>query len=956
MKLLKFTVAVALLWCAVFPHGALADVINFEGAPPGLLVQDSASQTTFSNATVRDYGPGFAHSGTKGIEACFAQEFCTAALRIDFSAGQQRVKLWVGFSAQLSAATTIVLQAHEQNGLQVGNAQVVLNASAGPIPVQAPLEFVSASPNIRYVTVFARGPNSPSVNNGLVVDDVEFDTAGVQPPCNAALPTVSLSQPVNGMVVSTNQIRLQGNVITTTPILQATLGAKPSGTPGEGTVANILGTVISPSGGPFATNYGGAALIPGKNTVIVTVRNCRGAVRVLRDVVFTPIASGARFIYLGREVVQATQDMQHSVPLVADKPTVVRVYLAARGTPSITNVTGVLTAKRPFPGVPSYLASVNGATIDSSPLEAKRSDVNASLNFVLPDAWTRAGMANFQLSKLYIQGNDSTLPCIGCANPDGNSPYWSQFQRTKPLKLVLAPYLYTPLNRTPDILFTPMLALQYVNNVYPLSGDFPSDATGIKLLRILPMGSTDRDLEPTEGKRDFLNDLAEVASDVQDQYGSDVHLFGMTPFGYGGMAFRPGTVGFGHTWPVEGVSDTGIVPLRLVEIIGSVWAHELAHNFGRKHATSAHGERGADANFPYAHGGIGEPGVVTSTMKWLGSPLVISPDQPLGAHAHDFMAYGLKPLWVSPYTYKALFSKFSVVPQAFALAPQASVEKLVVGGHVAADGRTKLRPFHRITTRSSTSAGTSGAFRVELVDAAGRVTLTHRFDAQEIDDSQDRTFTEFVPWRAGTQKIVVRRGGTVLDTRIVSRNAPRLQITSPIGGDAWGAKAVVRWQAADDDGDRLTFAVLYNTGRDEPWIPIANGVTANEVTIDTNLLPGSNDARIRVRATDGINTTIAESRPFNVADKPPLPGILNPGEKPVARGAPIDLTGFAYDPEEGLLTGDRLTWTSDRERLIGRGGRLKTRLHSPGRHVITLTATDSRGRSVSSRTSVRVER
>jgi len=950
-----------LLLCAVLPRPALADTINFDAEPNGVLTQHPASHTTFRNATVRDYGPGFAHSGTKGIEACFAQEFCTAPLRIDFSAGQQRVKLWVGFSAQLSAGTTVVLRAHEQYDSQVGNAQVILNSSAGPIPVRASLEIVAASPNIRYVTVFLREPNGPSVNNGLVVDDVEFDTAGTQAPCTAPLPTVALSHPTNGTVVH-SKFRLQGTVTTASPLLTATLGAKPKGSPGEGTVENILGTVVSTSGGPFATDYGGAAFVPGENTVIFTVRNCRGFVRVLRNVTYKPSTSATGFKYLGLEVVQATQDLEASVPLVANKPTIVRVYLAADGTPSITgampaieNVTGDLTVIRPgsFGNITQALHSVGAATIDASPLQDKRSNANASLNFVVPDELVRAGKVNFKLSKLYIHDLVSTLPCVGCEAP---TPLW-QFRLTKPLRLVLAPYFNAQTSQTPDILFAPMLTLQFVNNVFPISGDFPSDDSGIKLLRILPMGSTGRNLASTGQAQAFVNELADVASDVLDQYGSDVRLFGMVPcLQCGGMAVLSGRLAFGKTWAIE----DGVVPVENIPDYGKIWAQELGHNFGRNHVSNDHNEAsggGADLNSPYAHGSIGEPGVAISTLQWLGSPYVISPSQPNDQHAHDFMSYGGSPHWVSPYTYKALFSKFSLVPPVFALAPQASVEKLVVGGSITTDGRTNLRPFHRIMTRTSTSGGNSGTFSVELIDAAGRVTLTHRFDAEEIEDSQDRSFTEFVPWRAGTQKIVVKRGGAVLATQAVSRNAPRLQITSPAGGDAWGAKAVARWQASDDDGDRLTFAVSYNTGRDQTWIPIANGLTANEVTIDTSLLPGSNTARIRVRATDGVNTTIVESRPFNVADKPPLIAIFNPkGEKPVARGAPVDLTGFAYDPEDGMLTGDRLTWVSDRDRGIARGGRLKTRLRSLGRHVITLTATDSRGRSVSARTFVRVER
>jgi subtilase family serine protease len=59
-----------------------------------------------------------------------------------------------------------------------------------------------------------------------------------------------------------------------------------------------------------------------------------------------------------------------------------------------------------------------------------------------------------------------------------------------------------------------------------------------------------------------------------------------------------------------------------------------------------------------------------------------------------------------------------------------------------------------------------------------------------------------------------------------------------------------------------------------------------------------------------------------------------------------DIIGFkasAYDPQDGVLDGEELVWTSSIDGLLGTGSSLeKTRL-SPGVHRITLTATDSDG-------------
>jgi len=53
--------------------------------------------------------------------------------------------------------------------------------------------------------------------------------------------------------------------------------------------------------------------------------------------------------------------------------------------------------------------------------------------------------------------------------------------------------------------------------------------------------------------------------------------------------------------------------------------------------------------------------------------------------------------------------------------------------------------------------------------------------------------------------------------------------------------------------------------------------------------------------------------------------------------------GTASDLEDGPLHGERLTWTSDRDGVLGKGRRVDVPRLSPGLHRIAFAATDSAG-------------
>src|SRR5215203_1949696 len=469
-----------------FPNLLLAQVtLSFDDRPPGPLSGQYSSQgVTFNFPLVRDYSqsPGFVHSGSKAIELCFAIEFCKSPLDVKFTTGQGRVRIFVGFTSQLDQSSTVRLRAFDQNGHVVTEALAVLGPSTGPIPVQIPLEVVSPGGRIRQI--IAGFASNDAFNNGLVFDDLEFSAAGSPPACPTQQnPVVTLSQPPPNSAVQINEFVLQGTVQTGAPLEEATLAAT---VPGNVRTSNVLGTIVQPIGGSFGAIRVDELLFPGSNTLTLSVRNCHGSGQARTTLTYSPVPNGTIVKLLGMEITQATQDLNNSVPQLAGKPTVVRLYFSTTGPTSITNVRGDITGFHEGAAFTPLLAQSLGTTdIDASQdMDAKRRDLKKSLNFVLtPDSYA-AGTMHFWLARLNVQGpGGATLACDGCA-------YWtSKFLRARPLNLVVAPYHYQKSDLTADAGASLFGGLGWLNNVFPISGNFPTDTSGINLT-MLPMAST----------------------------------------------------------------------------------------------------------------------------------------------------------------------------------------------------------------------------------------------------------------------------------------------------------------------------------------------------------------------------------------------------------------------------------------------------------------------------------
>ncbi len=129
---------------------------------------------------------------------------------------------------------------------------------------------------------------------------------------------------------------------------------------------------------------------------------------------------------------------------------------------------------------------------------------------------------------------------------------------------------------------------------------------------------------------------------------------------------------------------------------------------------------------------------------------------------------------------------------------------------------------------------------------------------------------------------------------------------APNGGENLTQPFNATWTASDQDGDTLTYAVLYSHDGGVHWRPLATGLEQPILMLDPAKLPGGAPARLRIAATDGILTTYRDSvGDFVVPTKPPQARIIIPRDGvQVASGQIVTFFGRGFDPEDGALTAD----------------------------------------------------
>ncbi|MEU6036881.1 hypothetical protein ABZ801_15880 [Actinomadura sp. NPDC047616] len=396
------------------------------------------------------------------------------------------------------------------------------------------------------------------------------------------------------------------------------------------------------------------------------------------DVVAQPLQMDAM------EVTQAIQDLSHSVPLIARKRTVVRVYLSYHGTTPVT-VSGELTARHSAGGPEEILLSENTVTLnpaDAGNVALARSDASRTLNFVLSGADIPPGPLTLRVNRVTDALTGASLSVGGERRPI------LYFHEGAPLRVRVLAFTYqwgTPPSTVAPTDRDMRLLLSWLGRAYPVA-EVQSTQGSVAATAVPPFGCGDINAQ-----------LAAIrAVDVNAGTDARTHYYGLVSdagFFMRGCAAGiptgapdPGTVASGPTGPNSWGWD----------LDGSYgdWygGHEIGHTLGRLHPGFC-GESQDDLNnYPFPAGQLSATGDGFAGFD-VGDPANALPLRALpGTQWHDCMTYCDRQ-WLSVYTYLGIKERLrqeDALPSAAARAGRARIPQVAAAG---GGGRPDQRRF-----------------------------------------------------------------------------------------------------------------------------------------------------------------------------------------------------------------------------------------------------------------------
>ncbi len=321
--------------------------------------------------------------------------------------------------------------------------------------------------------------------------------------------------------------------------------------------------------------------------------------------------------------------------------------------------------------------------------------------------------------------------------------------------------------------------------------------------------------------------------------------------------------------------------------------------------------------------------------------------------------------WISPSTSNTILDarqSASVLPSKVAALAESnwsaavSFDRVLYLSGYFENGELRLLPPQILQT-SQAGEYPAGDFSVSMQAADGSLLASASFELNqalgEYDAPNPGAFQVAIPYPSEAVRLVITKDGQEYYRLEKSAAAPNVSFDQPGAGTPVAGATTLSWSASDGDGDPLTYNVYYSPDNGTSWQLLGLNWNALNLPVDGSLLPGSEQALIRVVASDGLNTGQADSPAFVVPKHAPTVLIYSPDPdaQPWVAGQPNLLAGLAEDIEDGWLPGQAYQWISDKDGLLGQGNTLYVAL-SAGQHTITLTVTDADGQPDSASTSI----
>jgi hypothetical protein len=582
------------------------------------------------------------------------------------------------------------------------------------------------------------------------------------------------------------------------------------------------------------------------------------------------------FVFLDAlEVTQEVQDLAHSVPLVARKPTIVRAYLRCGLSP--VSVRGELkVARRPF-GPWHTVASLGPAQLDPSrkgrtlaDLRTRRADLGFSLNFRIPEALTGAGTLWLRMGRIRRAATGTPVPSLA------HLPVSTvRFRDSVSLRLRLVRLRYTmgnpPVTHEPSATDVDLIG-SWLRRAYPISS-LALSTTTVNATPVAPFGAAQINAQL----------IALRAVDVSTGTDARTHYYGMVSDGgffMRGLASgipatpQPGTVASGPTGPSTFGWDAD----------GSYgdWygGHELGHTVGRFHAEFCGAIGGAP--YPFTDGQLSDADEAFVGLD-VGDPALGLPMRIMGGiDSHDVMTY-CDDQWLSSFTYGGIYDRLVAED---ALAPGATSGPAPTatggaGGGAPPDMRLIAALNLTTTSGSITSvlpatgaddgpagAGEPGHVMVRIRDADGGILEERsvgfvRSTCEDPGDDVTGVVDAILPTIDGAASIDLVVDDQVVDSHPIGGEAVAVGdlVSADRGaagpGEAPGGSLELQWEAPDaPPGQRYIVQLSDDAGA--TWRTVAVGLTEPAVTVPPDELAGD-EITVRLLATTGSGTTVVRT-------------------------------------------------------------------------------------------------
>ncbi len=678
------------------------------------------------------------------------------------------------------------------------------------------------------------------------------------------------------------------------------------------------------------------------------------------------------------EVTQAVQDLNNSVVLVANKRTFARLHVDVQGWGDHGPMTARLRAWRGA----TYLGSITpnnpgGAiTVRKNP---NRSYLDHSFYFDLPSSWL-----------------DGTVTLVGEIDPynrwadtnDANDTHQVivTFHDTPEIEVILFDVFYNLNNITYHVSTGDRLALgSWLRRIYPVPD------VNVYLAWMGPYEATTT--VDDDGNTVMTYPTCETVNSHLLWHKTNNTLGLNEPWTsrYYGMVSQAGEFMRGCAAGIPGYEASG------PSTSGNEWygSHELGHTYNQVHTRGNQppscGDCTSDNCGPWGRCGCEDGGVARYpngdiSPSWTGDNALYGFDietiEVYPPSYKDNMTY-CQPEWISDIIYESIRARIvaELGTQVQARSAITQEHLAVFGAIYTATGQVELDAFYRVPDSWDVLERAPGDYSIRLLDSGDSTLADYPFtpksshlepgpspcQLRQTEEERPAQIAEFVPWVTGTARIAIYHGSQELASRAVSDNAPQVTLTSPNGGEVLdGSQITVTWTASDADGDDLEFTLEYSVDGGAHWRTLGSGITGASWLMDASFVPGADQGRFRIVATDGVNTTRDESDgDFTVPNKAPVVQIVSPSDGATyVPEASVALVASTIDVEDGALDDAALAWTSSLSETVRAGRALTSNLGTgrmihitdfiTGTHIITLTATDSGGQQVSSAVTIHI--